>query len=234
MISANPQLRVLLFGGFEVWSGDRPLRGFESQKVRALFAYLALQRDRALARDHLAALLWGDKDDESARRNLRQALYNLKATLPVAPDGGGRPHLVVEAQEVRFDGDSSYWLDVEAFEEGVGLAGDGGTGFHQLAGAVQLYRGDLLAGFQVKDCAEFEEWLVAAQERLRESALEALRRLVAGYLHRQGTPLIAPPRGVPRTVEMRCARRYHYRIFDLNDEGWGRRRSAGGTAPRRA
>ncbi|MCM2269725.1 MAG: AAA family ATPase [Thermoanaerobaculia bacterium] len=176
-------LRVSLLGGFEVWSGGEPLRGFESQKVRALLAYLALHRGRSLARERLAAIFWGDRDEETARRNLRQALYNLKATLP--GDGSARPHLVVDAQSVRFDRDSDAWIDVEAFEHAAGRSRGGGpTAFHDLAGAVQLYHGDLLAGFIVRDCPEFEEWLVTAQERLREAALEALRQLVAGYLAR--------------------------------------------------
>ncbi|HEX9800754.1 MAG TPA: AAA family ATPase [Thermoanaerobaculia bacterium] len=176
-------LRLSLLGGFEVWSAGQPLRGFESQKVRALLAYLALHRGRAFPRDRLAAMFWGDRDEEAARRNLRQALYNLKSTLP--GDGAARPHLLVDAQSVRFAGDSDAWIDVEAFEQAVGRpAARGATPPSDLAGGVQLYHGDLLAGFQVRDCPEFEEWLLTEQERLREAALEALRQLVAGYLAR--------------------------------------------------
>jgi DNA-binding SARP family transcriptional activator len=187
-------LRILLLGGFEAWHRGERVRGFESQKVRALLAYLLLHRGRALARDRLAALFWGGMGEESARRNLRQALYNLKATLP--GEDSGRPQLVADGQEVRFEPAPDLWLDVDAFERALGLANAtsraDATGFQNLVGAVALYRGDLLAGFQVRDCPEFEEWLVTEQERLREAALEALRVLVAGYLargeHRLGIP----------------------------------------------
>ena len=174
--------RVLLLGGFEIWNRGGQVRGFESQKVRALLAYLALHRGRAFRRDRLASMFWSDRDDETARRNLRQALYNLKATLP---ETGGRPLLRVDGQEVAFEPGPDCWIDVEAFERAVGSPGGvGAAGFHELVAATQHYRGDLLAGFLIKECPEFEEWLVTEQERLREAALEALRRLVAVYLER--------------------------------------------------
>jgi DNA-binding SARP family transcriptional activator len=181
-LSAGP-LRILLLGGFEVWSGGEQLRGFESQKVRALLAYLALHRGKPLGRDHLAGLFWGEKDPDAARRNLRQAIYNLKETL--REERAPRPLLLIDAHELRFSADSDAWVDVEAFEHAAGAgAVSGRTGFHDLVGAAQLYRGDLLAGLLLKECGDFEEWLITAQERLRESALETLRTLVASYSSR--------------------------------------------------
>jgi hypothetical protein len=44
--------------------------------------------------------------------------------------------------------------------------------------AVELYRGDLLLGFNVNEPL-FEEWLVTERERLREMAMEALAKLLA-------------------------------------------------------
>jgi DNA-binding SARP family transcriptional activator len=171
-------LRCLLLGGFEVWSGGQLVRGFESQKVRALLAFLLLHRGRAVGRDRLAGLFWGDRDGESARRNLRQAIYNLKSTLP--SEASARRRLAIDAHELRFDLGAGDWLDVEVFERAAGEpAGGGRPRFHDLVAAAQLYRGDLLAGLLLDGCLEFEEWLLAAQERLRETALETLRRIVA-------------------------------------------------------
>ena len=47
---------------------------FRSQKTDALFAYLALYRDRPHTREELITLLWPDADPEAARVNLRSAL----------------------------------------------------------------------------------------------------------------------------------------------------------------
>ena len=67
-----------------------------------------------------------------------------------------------------------------AFERLV-RAGDPGA----LAEAVDLYRGDFLAGFAFRGTL-FEDWLMAERERLRELALEALARLLAHQQRRGG------------------------------------------------
>jgi DNA-binding SARP family transcriptional activator len=173
------KIRVRLLGGFEVWAGERQIGGFESQKVRALLAYLACHRPRAFSRDHLAGLLWPEREPDSARHALRQAVYNLRSKLPDAD-----PFLLISNQEIGLHPETDCWVDVEAFEEALRLGTERSVDPHLLSTAVQLYRGELLAGFFVKDSPDFEDWLVAEQVRLRDSAIEALRRLVESYRRR--------------------------------------------------
>lgn len=172
-----------LLGGFEVWSGDRQVGGFESQKVRALLAYLACHRRRAFSRDHLAGLLWPEHSTEGARHALRQALYNLRSTLPEGEDGPGS--LVATSNlEIGLNPAADCWLDIEVFEEALELGGREVVDLHHLSTAAQIYRGDLLAGFFVRDSPAFEDWLLTEQTRLREAAVEALRRLIESYRRR--------------------------------------------------
>lgn len=173
-------LRVRLFGGFEAWYDDRPVDGFESQKVRALLAYLLCHRGRVFSRDHLAGLLWPEREQDAARHALRQAIYNLKSALP----GGDSPQPPVLSSHagLQLNPECRVWLDVEVFEEALRQGrGREAADPQQLTNAAQLYRGELLAGFFVKDCLAFEDWLVAEQERLREAAVEVLRTLVELY-----------------------------------------------------
>ncbi len=160
------------------------MTGFESQKVRGLLAYLALARDHTFSRDHLAALLWPDGDEDAARRNLRQAIYNLRQI--VDPDPGAEPLLDVSRQSVCLASGNRLWLDVDELDDHLSQARalsrdeprhDPGVE-RSLAGAARLYRGDLLAGFHVGDSSPFQEWLLAEQERLREAAIDALVRLM--------------------------------------------------------
>lgn len=184
MKGKNPlsRLEIRLLGGFEVSAGARPVAGFESQKVRALLAYLAMHRDKAQSRDRLAGLLWPEKSDDAARRNLRQAVYNLRNALD-NEDASPAP-VTATHQSVQFNPEADWWLDVATFEEAVrrGTSAPEGVDPHHLAGASDLYRGDFMAGFYVKDSPEFEHWLLYEQERLREMAIQALRRLVDYYL----------------------------------------------------
>ena len=172
------KIRIRLFGGFEVWAGDRQVIGFESQKVRALLAYLACHRGRSFSRDHLAGLLWPERETDAARHALRQAVYNLRSKLDGALVQSGH-------MEIGLDPEVDCWLDVEAFEEALRMGTERETLAPQhLSTAVQLYRGEFLAGFFVKDSSPFEEWLVTEQERLREAAVEVLRTLTESYRRR--------------------------------------------------
>jgi hypothetical protein len=58
-----------------------PATAFESDKVRALLAYLAVEADRPHRREKLIGLLWPDWPERSARQNLSQALCNLRAAI---------------------------------------------------------------------------------------------------------------------------------------------------------
>ncbi len=182
------RLQIRLLGGFEARLGDRVVRSFESRKARALLGYLAYNRQTPLSRDLLAGLLWSERSDESARRNLRQALYNVRSALS-SPDDE-RPIFVTDQMSVQIDPELDCWVDVEEFRASVtrGL-GDEGNDPGQLVAAARLYRGDLLAGFYLAGCAEFEEWLLATQEQLRDEAITVLRTLVAIYLQRGETHL---------------------------------------------
>ena len=94
----RPTLRVHCFGTLRVSYGGVAVDGFESQKVRGLFAYLACHRGQPLSRDHLAAVFWPGKDEEGARRNLRQSLYNLRSLFP-----RGRPAVLASRQALELD-----------------------------------------------------------------------------------------------------------------------------------
>ncbi len=175
------KIRVRLLGGCEVWAGDRQIGSFESQKARVLLAYLMYHRRRSFSQDHLAGLLWPEREPEAARQALHQAVSNLRSKL--GDDGASlirTTHL-----EIGLDGEADCWLDVEAFEEALHAGADGeGADPRHLVTAVQLYRGELLAGFFVKECPELEDWLVAEQTRLHEAAVDVLRRLTDNYRRR--------------------------------------------------
>jgi DNA-binding SARP family transcriptional activator len=51
------------------------------RKLLALLAYLARRAPRAVTRDELATLMWGERPEENARASLRQALFQLKRML---------------------------------------------------------------------------------------------------------------------------------------------------------
>ncbi len=179
-------LTVCLFGCFRISLDKRPITKFVSDKARALLAYLAIEAERPHRRESLAALFWPNRPEDSARANLRQALHRLLETLGDAPRSA--PYLFVNRQEVQFNSQSC-WLDVEEFVRMLTccrlhhpahspLCEDCLARLHS---AVSWYKGDLLAGFSLPNCPEFEWWLLSRQEEFHHRALECLDWLVLHY-----------------------------------------------------
>ena len=89
-------------------------------------------------------------------------------------------HLIITRQTVAFDRTRPYWLDVEAFEAATSDS-PSSRPHHALAEAIQLYRGDFLAGFYIHDAPEFEQWVLVERTRLRAHVIQSLHALASQY-----------------------------------------------------
>ena len=186
-----PQLSISLLGSFQTSLDGQPVTDFVTDKTRALLAYLAVERDRPHRRESLAGLLWPDQADQDARRNLRQALFNLRQALSDADEQ--QPLLCIDRNDVQFAPSADLQVDVTDF-----------THLHtrctqhrhrwlencrpcllRLEQTLQLYRGEFLAGFSLDDSTLFEEWLLLKREWLHGRAVEALI-ILAHYHERRG------------------------------------------------
>lgn len=102
-------------------------------------------------------MLWGDKERDQARVNLRRELSTLSATLKSA----GADHLLIrEIQRVRLN---IAIIDVDVFRIGI-----------ERSAHPAHIRGDFLEGFDLPGCEEFEDWL-----RLERSRIEDLEDAAA-------------------------------------------------------
>ena len=68
------RLSIRLLGSFQVMRDGKTAVGFDSDKVRALLAYLVVEAACPHRREVLAGLLWPEWPDRSARTSLRRAL----------------------------------------------------------------------------------------------------------------------------------------------------------------
>jgi DNA-binding SARP family transcriptional activator len=75
------RLKLSLLGPFQASLDGLPVTGFESNKVRALLAYLAVEALRPHSREALATLLWPDWPQGPALTYLRNALADLRQAL---------------------------------------------------------------------------------------------------------------------------------------------------------
>jgi DNA-binding SARP family transcriptional activator len=172
-------LRVYLFGTVRI---THPAQSAESKAPRSaqlLLAYLLLHRHQRHSRDALSGLFWGEHPQDHARRALSTTLWRLRRVLE--PPGVARgTYLVITVDEIGFNTNSAYWLDVAALEGPLtrALAQRPGaitpTEAQAVAEALALYRGDLLA-----DC--YDDWALRHRERLRALYLRGLTWLLDYY-----------------------------------------------------
>jgi len=171
-----PKLRLTLFGDVAIQKGKKKVEGFSSRASEALFLYLACN-PRPIARETLAELLWADRTSTQGLTNLRTSLTSLRKELDA--------YLVVTRDSLAFNNDADAELDVDEFEtqlKKLGLPDQARMPQNDedalaLQTALDLYRGDFLEGFHLRDGQGFEEWVVLQRERLKRFAREGFRLL---------------------------------------------------------
>ena len=159
------KLAVRLLGGYRVELDGQPVYDFETDKARALFAFLVVEADRPHRREALASLLWPDRPDSVARTNLRQALARVRRALS---DYTPPFFLFVTPTDVQFNTASDYMLDVAELEAFAATPG------HQRQLLPTAFCADFLDGFAMPDSESFEEWVLSRQEHSHRLALETL------------------------------------------------------------
>lgn len=186
-----PALHITCFGDFETRVDGRPVRGFDTDKTRALLAYLAVERDRAHTRQHLAGLLWSDQPDEMALHNLRQTLSYLRKALGETP--GAAVFLQVERDTIRLHPQAQVRVDVHDFEAGMAAAyrhfehrdGRGRLNALRLRSALDLHRGLFLDQLVLEGSPLFDEWATLRREQLLQRCAEGLARLAEFHERRR-------------------------------------------------
>ncbi len=126
---------------------------FPFRKAEALFYYLLVKGQAT--RDELAGLLWGEEDEETARKNLRHAMYKIRKAFDMDIIVSPQKSVVMFNHEVKTSTDLHVFLrDDEA--------------------AVDAYKGEFLQGFLLKGEEKFEDWMFRTREQYRDLYLAKL------------------------------------------------------------
>ncbi|MGH7511793.1 MAG: DPP IV N-terminal domain-containing protein [Gemmatimonadales bacterium] len=138
------------------------LSGAASQPRRlALLALLASAGEHGMTRDRMLGMLWGESDEDRARRGLNQALYALRQEV-------GADEIFLGTRDVRLNPDL-ITSDIAAFA----LAVKAG----RLEQAAAEYIGPFLDGFHISDAPEFERWMEEERAGLARDHATSLQRL---------------------------------------------------------
>jgi len=157
--ASAPRIRVRFLGIPSVETDAGPVR-FSFRKLEALALLLALER--SVGRERLSGLLWGERDEGSSRRNLRNALYLLGRLLPPGT-------LEVDRRSVRIAEGVALERDWDALADLSSLSGE----------ALAALGRPFLEDFSLEDAPGFEEWLRSRREEADRLYSAGLRRRAA-------------------------------------------------------
>ncbi|MGB1251916.1 MAG: ATP-binding protein, partial [Candidatus Promineifilaceae bacterium] len=122
---------------------------------------------------------WPNRTEKASSNNLRKTLHRLRQAL------GDAASVVFAstARSIQFDS-AEIRTDATQFEQLIQQANahPHKTCIDKLTQAVELYRGELLAGLNIGNADLFNEWLVVERERLHQIALTALHQLTEALL----------------------------------------------------
>lgn len=152
-------LRIWLAGPLRLELDGAELSPPSSRRARLLLAMLALDRWRQ-SRETLAARLWPDVLDESARVSLRTALVRLRTAL--GPNAGR--FLDVSRETIALAGPDRVWTDVGEIERRL-EAGESEA-------ALELYGEELLVGLE-------DDWVYQRRDVLAQRLADAANRRAA-------------------------------------------------------
>lgn len=156
-------LEVRLLGKFDVKRAGKPI-AITSRPAQSLFAYLILSAGTSHRREKLAGMLWPDSLEETARDNLRHALWRIRKVFPRKTK---TEYLIADDLSITFNASSEYWLDVAELEK---LSENASA--DELIAVLSEYQGELLPGF-------YDEWVVLEREHLNSIFEHQMARLLA-------------------------------------------------------
>lgn len=131
-------------------------------KISALIYYLILKGEAS--REEVATLLWGDKNSEKARKNLRNTIYQTNREL------GIEAIISPNRSMLAMNPDIDISCDVQLFLS---------DPLHQL----HLFKGKFLENFYIKNCQEFDFWIDKLKSQLEKTYLTACQQLLEKQEH---------------------------------------------------
>ncbi|MCB0209080.1 MAG: tetratricopeptide repeat protein, partial [Anaerolineae bacterium] len=183
-ITVNKKLIIRLLGNTVIELDGRLISdSLPSRAAEALLIYLVCH-DRPIPRETLADLLWSERTQKQGLTNLRTILTPLRRELD--------DYLIITRQMLAFNHAAPYWLDAAEFESQLtslqpqlqAAAPLSPEAARQLQTALDLYQGDFLASFALKEGPEFEAWILLQRERLKRLAAMGLEHFVTHSLSR--------------------------------------------------
>ncbi len=147
-----------------------------STKLVAMICLLVLNSDREMSRERLSAYLWPDSDEEAARYNMRYNLWKVKKLIP--SDAKGQSFILVSKDSCRINQQYKFQCDklcIDSYDS------HGQKSIEKLLQLKELFKGDFLEGFYLKNCNEFNEIILFERVVCQTKHIEIMKQLAQLY-----------------------------------------------------
>jgi len=204
-LAPAPLTRIQLCGPTVIeMAGERLDSGLPGRQGRLLFAYLVLNRHRAVSRDELAEALWPDQLPSASETGLNALISKLRKALG--------PELIDGRSSLRLRLQADAWIDVEVAEAAVHRA----ESRIALRAYQQAWAPSLVALFVAeRDFMPGDEapWIAVQRDRLADIRVRALEAYAGAALGTGGTELPAAVRAARQLVRLVPLRESGYQLL---------------------
>lgn len=169
-------LIINLLGKVKIFNNGKDYTPILSNKTQALAFILIMQKGKYVTRDRLMYYLWPNSNEGAAQSNLRYNLWLLKKTIP--NDKKGEPFIITDKDGITLNERYHFfcdWIEINNFncnQESV----------DKLLKVNTLFTGDILEGWYLKHCTEFNEMILIKRMQCEAKHLELLTKLAETYL----------------------------------------------------
>jgi len=170
------RLQVATFGGVRIASACGTTLNLHTDRARALFVFLLVNRGRMVHRDSICATLWLGSGERQARAQLSKSLSRLRSSLEQAGIDGDAAVITQADCLIGLDGsliDADCWRLADAVEA-IEFTPDEDVTIQEaqdLSDAIRQCQGTFCAGL-------FDEWCEEQRVATEQLLLDAMDRLI--------------------------------------------------------
>lgn len=133
---------------------NNKLISFPYKKSEALFYYVLI--NKKVSREEAINMFWCESGEETGRKNLRDALYKIK-TSTIENIFSNSKSVIEFSNDLKVDSDADNITETNA---------------------VNLYTGNFLMNFSVKNCYDFENWIQEKRDYYKEIYIKSVHKKI--------------------------------------------------------
>lgn len=177
-------LLIQLFGSAEFLVLDKAVTTKLSAKSLAILVFLLCHEQHRATREKLASMFWSESFD-TATYNLRYNLWNIKKVIP--PDENGEDFLITSKDFCAINPAYQYTSDLNRLNELLQVP-ISGLDRKALLEIMQILEQEFLEEFYIRNCDEFNDWVLFERTRYQKLAQQVQERLYESYMAEQNLP----------------------------------------------